>query len=214
MLECSGENIRNETIGHYCDALGSKLPTPGGGGASAVAGAFGCSLGLMVISFTLGKKRYADVEEDLKNDQKQLLLLREDFYRLAEEDEKVFAPLARTYKLPENTEEEKAIKAEAMEKALYEAAEVPLETMKKALEALKIVEDVAEKGSRMAISDAGVAGDYLTAALKGSSLNVLINARSMQDLERREAYIGKCGNYLDEGAPVQSRIASKVLKRI
>ena len=206
--------IKTETIQHYCEALGSKLPTPGGGGASALAGVFGCSLGLMVISFTLGKKRYADVEEDMLKDQEALLRLREDFYRLAEEDEKAFAPLARTYKLPETTQEEKKKKKDAMEEALYEAARVPMETMERALEALKIVGDIAEKGSRMAISDAGVSGDFLSAALKGSSLNVLINARSMQDQAHREDLVERCTALLDEGVPIQNRISAVVLKRI
>ena len=84
----------------------------------------------------------------------------------------------------------------------------------RALEALKVVEDIAEKGSKMAISDAGVSGDFLSTALKGSSLNVLINARSMQDQAHREDFVERCTALLDEGAPIQNRISAVVSKRI
>ncbi|MBP5224369.1 MAG: cyclodeaminase/cyclohydrolase family protein [Lachnospiraceae bacterium] len=214
MLEKSTDAIRNETIGHYCEALGSKLPTPGGGGASAVAGAFGCSLGLKVLSFTLGKKRYADIEDELKQDQEALLALRDRFYALAEEDERAFAPLASAYRLPEETAEEKEKKQSVMEGALHEAAAVPLQIMEEAAKALRTMEHIAQKGSKMAITDAGVGGDYLSTALKGAMLNVLINAKSMRDKAHRDECVEKAGALLDEGAVLLRSIEETVLKRI
>ncbi len=214
MLEKSGDVIRNETIGHYCEALGSKLPTPGGGGASAVAGSFGCSLGLMVLSFTIGKKRYADIEEELKKDRDALTVLRDRFYLLAEEDERVFAPLATAYRMPEETPEEKEKKKEVMESALYEAASVPLQIMEEAVKALRTMEHVAQKGSKMAISDAGVGGDYLSTALKGAMLNVLINAQSMSDKAHRDECVDKGSALLDEGAKLLKSVEETVLKRL
>ncbi len=214
MLRKNVDTIRDETIGRYCEDLGSKLPTPGGGGASAVAGAFGCSLGLMVLSFTIGKKRFADIEEELKKDSDALTALRERFYFLAEEDERVFAPLARAYKLPEDTPEEKEEKQSVMESALYAAAKVPLKVMEESVQALKTMEIIAKKGSKMAISDAGVGGDYLSTALKGAMLNVLINAKSMRDKRHRDECIDKGSALLEEGAMLLKSIEETVLKRL
>ncbi len=164
-------------------ALSGKDPVPGGGGASALVGAIGCALGSMVGSLTLGKKKYADVEEDIK----ALMVKAEEIEKallvLVDRDAEVFQPLAVAYGLPKTTPEEIAEKSRVMEAALKEAASVPLEIMRVCGEALELTRDFSEKGSALAISDAGCSATILKAALQSASLNVLINTKAMEDLD-------------------------------
>lgn len=101
-------------IKDYLELLSSKAPVPGGGGASALAGALGDSLGQMVVHLTLGKKRYAQAEQDMLNYERELKRLQQEFLMLADKDAEVFAPLAECYRLPSSTEEEKAYKEKVM----------------------------------------------------------------------------------------------------
>ena len=134
--------IREQNIGEFLEVLSSKAPVPGGGGASALAGALGTALGLMVGNLTVGKKKYAQVEAEVISMMERLTDMQRDMMRLADEDAKVFAPLADAYRLPAGTEEEKARKAEVMEEKLLAASLVPLEVMELA------VEGAGDKGQR------------------------------------------------------------------
>ena len=133
--------IREQNIGEFLEVLSSKAPVPGGGGASALAGALGTALGLMVGNLTVGKKKYAQVEAEVISMMERLTDMQRDMMRLADEDAKVFAPLADAYRLPAGTEEEKARKAEVMEEKLLAASLVPLEVMELAVEGLGILKE-------------------------------------------------------------------------
>ena len=113
------------TVDKFLSTLSSKEPVPGGGGASALAGALGNALGQMVANLTIGKKRYADVEEEIMGLLARMEDLQKEFVILADRDEEVFAPLAAAYGLPTGTEEEKAHKAAVMEQRLLDASYVP-----------------------------------------------------------------------------------------
>ena len=178
--------IKDLTVSAFLEELSSKRPTPGGGGAAALGGAQGVALGEMVINLTLGKKKYADVEEEM-----QLLLvklegMRAEFLRLADEDARVFAPLAAAYGLPSGTEEEKKHKEEILETHLLAASLVPKAVMEQAVEAIKIMEILAYKGSRLAVSDVGVGVSFLRSALLGAKMNVSINTKFMKQRETAE----------------------------
>lgn len=188
------------SIQEYLKVLSSKAPVPGGGGASALAGALGSALGMMVANLTIGKKRYADVEEEMKQLLGELEEIREDFVRLADEDALVFAPLSAAYSLPASTEEEKAYKDEVMEKNLLAASLVPIRIMEKTGRVLEILGELAAKGSRLAVSDVGVAVSFVRGALLGAVMNVYINTKSMKD--RRKA------NELNEYAERMTREGS------
>lgn len=186
--------IKDLTVSTFLEELSSKRPTPGGGGAAALGGAQGVALGEMVINLTLGKKKYADVEEEM-----QLLLvklegMRAEFLRLADEDARVFAPLAAAYGLPSGTEEEKKHKEEVLETHLLAASLVPKAVMEQAVEAIKIMDILARKGSRLAVSDVGVGVSFLRSALLGAKMNVSINTKFMKQRETaqqldQEAYM-------------------------
>ena len=175
------------TCEDFVEILSTKAPVPGGGGASALVGAIGTALGNMVGSLTVGKKKYAAVEADIIVLKEKADALQKDFLHLVEEDARVFEPLSKAYGMPKDTEEEKAEKARVMEIVLKDACSVPMEIMKKCCEAIDIIEEFAEKGSVIALSDAGVGAAFCRAALLGASLNVFINTKSMANREYAEA---------------------------
>lgn len=193
------DTVADMRVGEFSDVLSSKAPVPGGGGASAVAAAVGASLGQMVASLTLGKKRYADVQGRIEELIPRFEAVRDELLVLADEDAKAFEPLSRAYGLPKGTEEERLHKAEVMEAALRAACEPPLKIMEKTCEAIDLVDEVSRIGTRIAISDAGAGATLLSAALKAVSLNIFINAKSMADREYAEDLLSHTQEMLDEG---------------
>ena len=169
----------------FLEQLASSSPTPGGGGACAYVGALGSALASMVGNLTVGKPAYASVEPEIARSLEKLHSLRQTLLRLVEEDEKAFAPLARAYGLPRQSEEEKELRTAAIQEGLVRASIVPLQIMKTCSEVIIECELMANKGSKMVLSDAGVGVMFAQAALKAASLNVFINTASMQD--KREA---------------------------
>ena len=165
----------------FIDVLASSAPIPGGGGASALVGAIGVALGNMVGSLTVGKKCYVDVEEDIIRCKKEADEITKRLLELVAKDAEVFEPLSKAYSLPKSTPEELAKKEEVMAVVLKDACEVPLEIMKTCARGLDLMKEFAEKGSRIALSDAGVGATLLKSALQGASLNIYINTKSMKD---------------------------------
>ena len=198
----------------FVDVLSSKAPVPGGGGASALVGAVGTALGNMVGSLTVGKKKYADVEEEMYSLKEKATKLQEELLRLVERDAEVFEPLSKAYGMPRATEEEKAEKARVMEIVLKDACSVPMEIMEKCCEAIELLEVFAEKGSTLAISDAGVGAAMCKAALLGASLNVYINTKSMKNREYAEELNAKCDAMLEKYPPMADRVFESVLGRL
>lgn len=189
----------------FVEVLASKAPVPGGGGASSLVGAIGMALGNMVGSLTLGKKKYADVQDDIIALKAKADALQAELLDLVQKDAEMFEPLSKAYGLPKETEEEKAEKARIMEAALKDACSVPLLIMEKCCEAIELHKEFAAKGSALAISDVGVGVACCRAALLGASLNVFINTKSMTDKayaaevnEKAEGMISKYVAMADE----------------
>ncbi|MBR4764345.1 MAG: cyclodeaminase/cyclohydrolase family protein [Lachnospiraceae bacterium] len=204
----------DKSCSEFVEVLASKAPVPGGGGASAMVGALATALGNMVGSLTVGKKKYAAVEEEMWALKDRCDRLQKDFLHLVERDAEVFEPLARAYSMPKNTEEEKAEKARVMEIVLRDACSVPMEIMEKCCEAIDIIAVFAEKGSVIAISDAGVGAAFANAALKGASLNVYINTKSMADRALAAELNAKCDRMLEEYSGKADAIFDSVLGRL
>ena len=198
----------------FVEVLASKAPVPGGGGASALVGAIGTALGNMVGSLTVGKKKYADVEAEMYELKAKADALQKDLLRLIERDAEVFEPLSKAYGMPRETEEEKAEKARVMEIVLKDACSVPMEIMEKCCEAIDIIEVFAEKGSTLAISDAGVGAAFCKAALEGASLNVFINTKSMKNREYAEELNKKADEMLSVYPKKAEEIFQSVMGRL
>lgn len=169
----------------YVDLLSSKAPVPGGGGAAAFVGSIGVALGSMVGNLTTGKEKYADVEEDIQMLLKKSEALIMRLNQLVQKDAAVFEPLAQAYKMPISTPEERAEKDSAIQEFLVQAARVPLAIAECSLEGIKLLDQYARKGSRLAISDAGVGVILCKSAIQGSKLNVWINLKLLKDEEKR-----------------------------
>ena len=198
----------------FVDVLGSKAPVPGGGGASALVGAVGTALGNMVGSLTVGKKKYAAVEEEMYELKAKCDTLQKELLALIERDAEVFEPLAKAYGMPRDTEEEKAEKARVMAIVLKDACSVPMEIMEKCCMAIEIIREFAAKGSALAISDAGVGAAFCKAALQGASLNVFINTKSMADREYAEELNRKANAMLEKYPPMADEIFESVMGKL
>jgi len=182
----------------FVTALASKDPVPGGGGAAALVGAIGIALGNMVGSLTVGKKKYADVQEDIQRLMTQAEAVRNRFMELIDRDAEGFRPLAEAYRMPGDTQEQKEQKGLSMEAALNAACMVPIEIMQACCRAIELTEEFAEKGSVLALSDAGCAALFCKAALQAASLNVTINTKGMGNRELAESYNNQAGEMLAE----------------
>lgn len=206
--------IRDMRIQEFTEALSSRQPTPGGGGASAIAGAFGCALGLMVGNLTVGKKKYAEVEEDVERAMNRLKEMRGRLLILADEDARVFAPLAAAYGLPSTTAEEQKYKSEVMERCLLDATSIPLEIMGQGVRAMELMEELEQKGSVMAVSDVGVAVQFLRTAITGAIMNVYINTKSMKNREAASHFNKQAVRLMEQGLERADRVYGNILKRL
>ena len=198
----------------FLEELSSSAPVPGGGGASAAAGAYAAALGLMVGNLTTGKKKYADVEEEICESMKKLEQLRDKLTRLVDEDAKAFEPLSKAYGMPKETEEQKKLKEQVMETALREACRVPLEIMEVSIEVMELLQLLEEKGSRLAVSDAGVGILFAKTSLEGASLNVFINTRLMKDRQYAEELNQRADAWIARGRTLEQQVYHGVLDKI
>ena len=194
--------------------LSSGAPVPGGGGASAVSGALGVSLGAMSLNLTIGKKKYADVESELREALSELETLRDVFLKLADKDEEVFLPLQKAYGLPRQSEEEKKVRAAYMEQALTDATEIPLQVMDYACQALRVLRRTVELVSPLSVSDTGVGASFLKTAVKGAGMNVLINLKSMKDPVRKERFRERYLRSLEQGERLSEEVLLRTEERI
>ena len=206
--------ITDYAIDDFLDALASSAPVPGGGGASALAGASGSALGAMSLNLTIGKKKYAAIEEELKAALSELDTLREAFLTLADKDEEVFLPLSKAYGLPRKTEEEQKVRRAFMEQALSDATEVPLQVMDYACQALRVLTNTVNLVSPLSVSDTGVAASFLKTAVKGASMNVLINLKTMQDDFKKDRYRQRYTRLLEQGELLSDEVIRRTEERI
>lgn len=207
-------NFRNLSCDEFCDILASKEPVPGGGGASALAGALAAALGNMVGNLTVGKKKYAAVEDEILCCNKQAEGVRLRFLSLIQADADSFAPLAAVYRLPSTTEEEKATRQKQLQEALLEACTVPEQIMECCLETLDLIDIYEEKGSVMALSDAAAAAVLCKSALIAASLNLRINAKSMTDRTLAGQILHRMEERILNGSMKADRIYERAVSRL
>lgn len=164
-------------------AMAEATPTPGGGTASALAGAMAAALVEMVCGLTVGREKFAAVREEVRRARERAAALRARLLALAEEDASAYSALSAAYKLPKRTDEEKAARSEAIQQALRAATETPLRTAEAAAEVAALARLMVEKGNPSAASDAGVAALLAEAAVQGAALSVCTNLRGLKDAD-------------------------------
>ncbi len=165
------------TVQQWLEALASSSPAPGGGGASALVGAIAASLGSMVGHLTDGKKKYAAYQADIERIMAETAALKDRLYGLIQADADAFVPLSAAYGIPK----EDPARAETLESALRVAAEPPMAMLEALAELPPLLEELCEKGSRLAVSDVGCAAAFCSSAASGALLNLYVNTRLMQD---------------------------------
>jgi len=173
--------LTDKPVTDFLDDLASNLPAPGGGSVAALCGALGAALVSMVCNLTLGKKGYEGVQADIEALCARSEALRHEMVDLLEADVAAYTAYSQTAKMPRDTDEQKAVRAAAMQDALKNAAMPPLHIAEAAVKIMDLCIPAAEKGNRWAVSDAGVAVLMAEAALRAAALNVLINLGTIKD---------------------------------
>ncbi|MBQ3402269.1 MAG: cyclodeaminase/cyclohydrolase family protein [Synergistaceae bacterium] len=171
--------LMKETCADFSRLLGSRVTMPGGGAASALVAALGASLCEMAANFTVGNKRYLDVEPEMKDIVSRSEKLRVRLLELADEDAKAFPELSAAWKLPKDYPDRKAV----FERAALNACKAPVEMVKCCCEAIDLLAVVMEKGNVMLISDVGCGVLLCEAAMNAAAMNVYINAGSLKDCQ-------------------------------
>ena len=190
----------------FVKVLASDAPAPGGGGAAALVGAIGTALGNMVGSLTVGKKKYADVQDEIIALKAKCDDLQKQLLDQVEADEVNFLPLAKAYGIPKDD----PTRDKVMEEATIIACSTPMHIMELCCEAIEAIAVFAAKGSRLAVSDAGCGAICCKAALQSASLNVFINTKSLKNREKAEELNAKANGMLDKYCAMADKIFADV----
>ncbi len=174
-------NITDSTLQGFLDALASGESTPGGGGAAALTGSQAAALLSMVLNFTVGRKKYAPVEEEMRTILARTEQLRAELLSLVDRDAEAFGAVVACYTMPKETDAEKAARTAAMQAGMKGAAAVPFAVAEKCLELLRLAEPVGIKGNATVVSDAATSLYLAQAGLKSGLLNVEINLKYIKD---------------------------------
>jgi formiminotetrahydrofolate cyclodeaminase len=197
------EQLTQQTVTDFLDALASNAPAPGGGSVAALSGAMGAALLSMVCNLTLGKKRYAEVQDEIAALVERTEALRHRLTDLLQADVEVFTGVSAAYKMPRKPPEARAARSAAIQEALKAATQVPLDVAKACVEVIELCTQAAEQGNKGAVSDAGVAVLMAEAGLRSAALNVIININAIKD----EAFSARVQGELD--ALLEGRSALK-----
>lgn len=182
------------TLDGFLEALGSSAPTPGGGAGSAVAGALAAALAEMVAQLTAGRPKFAALEQPMRQLIEQARQARSDLLALVAADESAYAAVSAAYKLPRASDDQRAVREQAVQSALREAMRPPLEIMRRSCDVLALADEAAASGNPSVASDAGCAALLAEAAVRAAGLNVLANVVLLRDesaaSEARAAMVG------------------------
>jgi len=198
------------SVADFTQVLASRAPVPGGGGASALVGAVGVSLGAMVGALTVGKPKYASVEDEMRALCAEADELQSRLLALVEADARGFEPLSRAYGIPRDDPS----RATVLEGALREACTAPMDMMRACCRAIDLLGRFADKGSALAVSDAGVGAARRKAALEGASLNIFINTKSMTDRDFASALEAEADKMIAQYGPRADEVYKAVCLKI
>jgi methenyltetrahydrofolate cyclohydrolase len=207
-------SMLNQSCSNFLEVLASKAPVPGGGGAAALGGAIGMALSNMVGNLTVGKKKYAEVEDEVKE-----LIAKGDkviaeLKALVDEDAKVFEPLSKAYGLPKDTPEQIAYKEKVLEKCSKDACDGPMKIMRTCYEGIKIHERMGQIGTNLAISDVGCGVVFLKSALISGMLNVVINLNTIKDQEYVRNNRAEMEQLVADGSKIADATLELVLNKL
>jgi formiminotetrahydrofolate cyclodeaminase len=198
--------LRDLSVSEFSKALSSSEPAPGGGSAGAAVAAMGTSLLIMTCNFTIGKEKYADVEDDLVEVLDELEPIRVWLLASIDRDTQAYSAVMDAFKMPKGTPEEKAARKGAIQKAMVGAAEVPLDVARRSARALDLASMVVEMGNPNTLSDAGCGARFVEAGLRGALYNVRINLGSIKDAEYVERTAAEVTKLSDRAERALSKV--------
>jgi len=204
----------DQPIRHFLDKLASKSPEPGGGSVAALTGSLGAGLVSMVCSLTLGKEKYKDVQPQVEALIKESEKLRTEMQDLIQKDTEVYGGLSEVYKMPKNTDAEKAARTAKMQEALKLACQVPFEIGLKSLEVARLAQRAADIGNVAAVSDAGVAALLAQACAQSAALNVKINVNSIKDEAYNKQTWSKMQDVLKQVAALEKSVMETTYRKM
>jgi len=196
----------NMTVNEFAEELASDSPAPGGGSVAAVSGTLGAGLVSMVCRLTIGKKKYEAVEELMTQTLSEVETHRQALGRLVDEDTDAFNQVMAGFKLPRDTDEQKAERGRAIQLAFKQAADVPFSVCRHCVAVLKLIDAIAGKANANALSDLGVAGEAAMTGLRGAAMNVRINLPAITDTDYTAEKNQQVRQLLDDAAMIKSRI--------
>lgn len=202
------------TVKGFADETLRESPAPGGGSVAAYMGALGAALGTMVANLSAHKPGWDDRWKEFSRWADKGVELEAELLHLVDEDTEAFNRIMAAFGMPKNTDEDKRLRSEAIQKATLFAAQVPLETMKASFKAFEICKAMAETGNPNSVSDAGVGALAARAAVLGAGLNVKINASSLKDKAQAEALINEANNLMAEADKAEREVMEIVEKLI
>jgi formiminotetrahydrofolate cyclodeaminase len=180
-------SIARETVDGFLATLASDAPTPGGGAVAAVSGATGAALISMVCNLTLGRKGYEEAEDRMRAILGEAEEARSAFLELADRDATAFDGVMAAFKMPKETDADKAVRSQAIQQGYEQAAVVPLEIARKAAGLMELARETTETGNANAASDGACAAQALAAAVWSATYNVDINAAALKDQAKATA---------------------------
>lgn len=208
----------NKSLKEYIAATASGEPTPGGGSVAALVGGLGGALTNMVSNLTVGKKAYEELSDEIKTEiaenSKEVEKLVEELSSIVDEDTKAFDKVMEAFKLPKETDEEKAARTKAIQEGYKIALEVPLRCAEKCLRVLELQDVFANYGNVNAITDVGVGTLLAYSGLEGALFNVTINLGSIKDEEFKKEISAKVNDLLNEGKKLKEELLKVVYKRL
>lgn len=202
------------SINSYLEAAAARTPAPGGGSVSALTGALGASMVSMVANFTVGKKKYEDVQDEIKSILSESEKLRLRLTELVDEDIKAYSAVSSAYSLSKETDNERKTRAEQISRATKDAVGIPLEAAGCCFRVLELCRSLVDIGNRNLISDVGVAVLLAEAALRGADVNVEVNLVSLSDASFVEEKRSVMKPYLEEGGAILKEVVAKVTNAI
>lgn len=171
----------DKKVTEFLAETASDSPAPGGGSVAALSGALSAALGTMVCNLTIGKEKYADVSEELTKIRETMTENMKHLTKLVDDDSNAFNDVMSAFKMPKETDEEKAKRSAAIQEGYKKAISVPLDTATTSIECMRLLETVAEKGNQNAITDAGTGALSAYTGIIAALLNVKINLGSVKD---------------------------------
>lgn len=199
-------------VTEFVNLMASDAPAPGGGSAAALEGALGAALTAMVCALTVGKKKYADVQELAVESQKKAEDLKARFVDVMDRDTEAFNAVSAVFAMPKDTDEQKAARKAAMQEALKGCTKTPFEMMQLACETLELTRSLVGRLNASAASDLGCSALALRAAIQGAWLNVLINISGINDEAFAAEYRANGQALLDKALPLADEIYEEILK--